>query len=369
MKGAAFRTQGSIPIEAFTMTGINVKLHENPIGYFGTGLKYAVAVLARHGLRMRVFVDGVEYEFYTRRSKFRGVDFDFLMMKKRKSLTGRWGACQLSYTTEYGKNWELWQVLRELESNTRDEAGASWLITTESQLAEVVESSVVARGHSTILIEGEAFAEVYHQFLSNIFLPEQLMEPRLETPAIRIYNQPSKHLYYRGLRVYDLEIPAKYTYNIVSQHELTEDRTLKYVYSARATVARALVRCTDKQLIREIATAGANHFEDKIDFDFVYESPSKEFMEVIRDLKYSKTRLGGGFGLYYDRYNVEHESPRVRRAKLPIVDQWREWLKINNPFDDELTELVGKTIDRLESQEKLIAKLRERSVPVLDGGE
>ena len=46
-RAVAFRTPGLIPIEAFTSTGVNVKIHDNPIGHFGTGLKYAVAVLLR----------------------------------------------------------------------------------------------------------------------------------------------------------------------------------------------------------------------------------------------------------------------------------------------------------------------------------
>jgi hypothetical protein len=352
MRAVAFRTPGLIPIEAFTTTGVNVKIVDNPIGFFGTGLKYVVAVLARHGIRLRVFIGGVEYEFYSKPKKFRGVEFQWIMMKKRRSVTGRWGARELSYTTEYGKNWELWQVLRELESNTRDERGASehWQFATELVRC--------ADDESVIVVESDEFAEVYNTQLRQVFLDET-RDLRSEGPLLRIYNRPSKHLYYRGLRVYDLEIPSKYTYNIISKHELTEDRTLKYVYSARSVIARHLVTSTDRELIREIATAGPNHFEDKIDFDFVYETPSKEFMDVIRELKYTRANFGRGFSTYFGRYDTQ-ESARDRRARLPIVDQWQEWLRISNPFDEELEDLVRRTISEIKRLSARVEELERR---------
>ena len=50
-------TPGLIDLRAFTTFGVNSKPNsKNPIGYFGTGLKYAVAVLARHKCPVTVWI-------------------------------------------------------------------------------------------------------------------------------------------------------------------------------------------------------------------------------------------------------------------------------------------------------------------------
>jgi len=40
-----FENQGEIDLIAFTPFGVNTKETDSPIGFFGTGLKYATAVL------------------------------------------------------------------------------------------------------------------------------------------------------------------------------------------------------------------------------------------------------------------------------------------------------------------------------------
>src|ERR1700733_12022356 len=47
-----FENYGEIEIDAITTFGVSVKEGPNPIGFFGTGLKYAVAVLLRHGCKV-----------------------------------------------------------------------------------------------------------------------------------------------------------------------------------------------------------------------------------------------------------------------------------------------------------------------------
>ena len=67
-----FKTPTSVPLEAFSLMGVNVKTSNNAIGRFGTGLKYAVAVILRYGGSIQLFIDGVEHEFYLSKKEFRG---------------------------------------------------------------------------------------------------------------------------------------------------------------------------------------------------------------------------------------------------------------------------------------------------------
>src|SRR4051812_45010022 len=132
-RAVVFKNDGVIPIEAFTQFGINDKpATDNPIGFFGTGLKYAVAVLVREGFTVEVWRGINKYTFYSKTKKFRTKDFDMIRMKieKRSTLASFFkpSYVELPYSTEYGKTWQLWQVFRELYSNVLDENGTAFVI-------------------------------------------------------------------------------------------------------------------------------------------------------------------------------------------------------------------------------------------------
>lgn len=49
-----FHNPGELDIRAVTTFGLSVKKSDNPIGQFGTGLKYAIAVALRHGCDVEI---------------------------------------------------------------------------------------------------------------------------------------------------------------------------------------------------------------------------------------------------------------------------------------------------------------------------
>lgn len=108
-----FYTPNPIPIEALTTFGVSAKECDNPIGYFGTGFKYATAVILRAGGRVTVHNGPDTYAFSARPKEIRGQSFNIIHMNDQP----------LSFTTDLGKNWEMWMAFRELYSNTLDEGG------------------------------------------------------------------------------------------------------------------------------------------------------------------------------------------------------------------------------------------------------
>lgn len=268
-----FTTPGLIDIRAFTTFGLNAKpMTQNPIGFFGTGLKYAVAVLCRLGAQPRLFIGRDEYQFYVRQTDFRGKDFGCIRMRRKRWSLIRSTHHDLPYTTELGKTWEAWQAFRELESNTRDEKGAT-AVTNHEQ------GYLGAEGTTTFIVESAPFVEAYHD-MDKTFLPGGL-SVREDATAMQVMDRPTRHIYYRGLRVRDLEKPALYTYNILSQAELTEDRTLKYDHQARVALARHVVTSHDLAFIEAVLTADDQHWEHNLDMDWVSsETPSDEFRGV-----------------------------------------------------------------------------------------
>ena len=108
--------------EAFIFTmGASVKTNDSPIGYFGTGLKYAIAVTMRLKGKMTIYTPNVKYRFYTKTETLRNTAIEMVYCAREDGLGETKIRCPM--TTEYGKNWEPWMALRELYSNTRDEKG------------------------------------------------------------------------------------------------------------------------------------------------------------------------------------------------------------------------------------------------------
>jgi hypothetical protein len=58
-----FANAGLIDLDVIRVMGVSVKTNDNPIGYFGTGLKYAIATLLRTGHTVTLKRGGRDHEF------------------------------------------------------------------------------------------------------------------------------------------------------------------------------------------------------------------------------------------------------------------------------------------------------------------
>jgi hypothetical protein len=115
-----FQNKGEIDIRAIKTFGVNSKDNkESAIGYFGTGLKYAIAILLRAGATVSILTGGKMHRFSTEQTKIRNDHFDIVRMNDE----------ELGFTTELGKEWELWMAFREIYSNMLDEDGEAKAVT------------------------------------------------------------------------------------------------------------------------------------------------------------------------------------------------------------------------------------------------
>jgi hypothetical protein len=230
---------------------------------FGTGLKYAMAVLVRSGAEPDVRVGRDLYRFQKTPAEFRGRRFDALRMRCERFRFARARYAELPYTTEYGRNWKIWQAFRELEANTRDENGRTYAADAP---AEGIEGrTLIAVRHPEMV---EAFEKIGTIFLSGAEQDE----------GVQVLPGESDYLYWRGLRVLDLRKPSLRTWNVRSYMELTEDRTLKYEFFARSAVAEHVLRCDDERLIHDVVTANDDSWEHGLEFAG---EPSRAFRRVM----------------------------------------------------------------------------------------
>lgn len=282
-----FTTPGELDLSALTTFGMNAKPNTtNPIGFFGTGLKYAIAVLLRHDIPVTIYTGGQEYHFYTKETDFRGKTFKTCRYKA-KGLWKGWKYVELPFTTELGKHWELWQAFRELYSNTLDEGGE--LITSEHFLEdlEVYDHKPKYPGNSKntwIAVDGQAFADVVAK-KDEIFLPKDKLKLVIANSDVEVYEGSSRYIYYRGLRAYDLrdwEKVTMYTYNYIGRNAgLTEDRTIKYLFYVKEAIASLVAKSDDRKFIGTLLKPKGQYFEKDLDYSTVY-SKSSTFDSIVR---------------------------------------------------------------------------------------
>jgi hypothetical protein len=301
MESVVFQTSGILDLRAITIFGCSAKPRtSSPIGYFGTGLKYALAVLAREGCTVTIY-RGLDkpLELKVNNTSFRDTTLSSLIL----------GEQELPFTTDLGKNWEVWQALRELESNTRDEGGSSYIL---------VGDLVPEAGITKIRVSRGDFVEVY-EAINSIFL-ENNMQNISESSDVEIYEAPSEHLYYKGIRVYTFNKPAMFTYNIMQGVELTENRTISHWFYVERVIIRALAGLTNPELIARILEAEDN-LESSIDFNdtFNQAKPTEVFKETA--VKHSnKSHSAVDLIHRLEREEKEAELEEAKKSPEELID-------------------------------------------------
>jgi hypothetical protein len=233
--------------------GVSVKEGDSPIGYFGTGLKFAIASLLRTGHTVRLFREGKLIDFDAEPTVIRGEQFNVVTMNGER----------LGFTTQLGKNWTPDMAYRELHSNCLDEGGmiSDWMPKNPGGTLFIIGGDGIER----------AYAERDTMFLSG--------EPVAKLHRVEAFPGSSKYGFYRGVRALNLEQAAIFSWSVTADLELTEDRTIKNAYSFMSHVRSAIAQSTDRDLLERVLLTPRDSFEGSLDFEHTY-MPGSVFMEV-----------------------------------------------------------------------------------------
>lgn len=249
-----FRNPGTIDIRAIKTFGLSSKDGQSKIGRFGTGLKYASAVIVRNGGKMTIDSDGQTYIIASRADEFRGQEIENLTMN----------GDDLPFTASLGRDWEPWMAFRELYSNALDEGG-----DVERSDARIE----AGEGETLIGVDLNAFEAIFFSMEEHFIGRDET--PIYAGPDMEVYKGRSAFVFYRGIAVQKLAEPAAFRYNLLGQLDLTEDRTAKYDFIVKSKIASALSRCTDENICRG-ATDSRNSYEASLDFSTA--KPSDVFL-------------------------------------------------------------------------------------------
>lgn len=285
MKCLVFENNGMLDLNALRIMGASVKEGESPIGLFGTGLKYAVATAMRLGGSVEIIIDSKPHIISKRDISIRGQDFAQVVLDDEP----------MGFTTELGKKWEAWMVVRELLSNARDEGGQ----TMETER----ESYQPLTGGTSIILSGKIFLDVWAD--RHLYFLRHA-QPILDCAECEFY--PHTHggkplVFYKGIRIHQADEPMMYTYNLKGDVALTEDRTLKFQHHLRDRVSAAVATSDNESLIEGLLTVDPLAWETCLDFD-IWQSPSETFNRVCSRLSRQKPKnLNAKAIAYYRKHS------------------------------------------------------------------
>lgn len=250
-----FANSGLIDLDVIRVMGVSVKTNDSPIGYFGTGLKFAIATLLRTDHVVVLHRGGEIYRFKAQEAQIRGKTVKRVFMNDEP----------LAFTTELGRNWEVWHAYRELHSNMLDEGGR----VSDSYLEDDTVFEVV----------GSAITLEYHN-RDKIFLSTK---PIAAVPNyLEVHPGASQTIFYRGVKAGQLPSPGAFTYNLLCDMELTEDRNLKSMWTVEWRLASLLPKLDHKGVHVELLSKGDN-YDKGLDWTICH-TPAPEFVEAARSI-------------------------------------------------------------------------------------
>lgn len=259
----SFQNPGVIDLDAAMTFGVSAKVTSNPIGFFGTGLKYAIAVILRNGGKVVINAGGKTNTFSLAKRDSRGTEYQEVLMSGK----------QMRFSTNLGRNWEPWQAFRELYCNVKDEGG------------EATNRPLKARpGFTTITVSGwEAFDKAFEE-RNKFFLEDR--KPIFKGAHVEMFRGSTNGIYYRGILVGQLpDHNSAYTYNITSYVMLTEDRTMKYPHQFQQAIAATMLTMSNEELLKDMLMSERETAEGRLSFDHVGIDPSETFLNVVQELR------------------------------------------------------------------------------------
>lgn len=331
MKYVCFENNGVLEPDFIRSFGVSVKADESCIGFFGTGLKYALAILLRNGAKITIYSGGEVMRFGLEDVMLKGKAFKFVTMNGEK----------LSFTTELGKTWEPWMAYRELYSNAKDEGGG----------ASIIDSLPDGSAGKTYVVVAGGGIESLHKNREQIFCEGR------SSIADGVLSGGGGSFFSKGVCVWRFEgVPTLFSYSDdLGSCDLTEDRQVKNQYQVHHFIADSVSQLTDKSIIEQIVLADRGCFESYIDFDYCQKKPSAEFMEVAR------AHLADCKNDYLKNYIERHTPPAPLEEFTPNQHQMAV-------FNEAVSavKMAGFMVD--DFPVKFVLSLRDGALGMAKGG-
>lgn len=272
------KNEGLIAKEAFTLIGASTKRDDsNKIGFFGSGLKYSLAVLLRNQTNFKIYSGLEEIVIDTKQTVFRDKIFNQIIIDGRET----------GFTKEMGIDWKAWFPIRELYCNAIDEQGGG---------IEYCESMKPVEGETHFYIEiNDDIKEILENW--NDYFSNKREDVCLSSKGFKAYNGADKKfiLYRRGVQCFTSTKKCLYHYDS-DEFVINESRVLYTTADSYWKIAELVAKNADADMIRNIFD-NYKHTTEGEDFWWHYNAHAFNdlWLEVINGRRLARELTAGHY--------------------------------------------------------------------------
>ncbi len=315
------QNDGEVDVNAFKLMGATTKV-EGQIGYFGSGIKYAVASALRKGVPLRVFSGEKEVKITTRKTTMREQEFDVVCIN----------GAPTSITTNMGRDWQDWFILREFYCNAIDEGGGE-LGVSDTPKGEAGKTSIfIGMTDSMKAISGDMNS--YFSFRR---------EPSHVLPGGKVFGAIAKKLvvYRLGIRVFNEGDNNIYDYDF-DKLSISEDRT-----SSDWDVKQAMIDLWRKSATPEMLAQLVSRGTDTVEFKLAWDMGSGRFTdEWLHFLRGKVIIPWERSGFFAEDMGESHHVVLPMRLCVELHQQFGEKLNIRGMKSGDKNITVVDATDR-----------------------
>ena len=280
MRYIKIKNEGCVDVGAFMLLGASTKRNDSSkIGFFGSGLKYAIAVLLRNKVGFKIFSGLQEIKVETMPEEFRGQIFNKIVIN----------GVPTTMTQEMGVDWKSWFSVREIYCNAIDEGKEDISVVNEIQQSD-------DETHFYIELT-ESMKELLDNW--NDYFCNKRNDVLYKDKDMTVYCGGDKALVYRkGVQCYAYK-SFEETYHSIFHYDLSwvsinESRVLSGSYELHRRLPQELAKNASVQMIQKIFDGYNKSFE----LDFYWRDVTfynENWIEVIGGRQLIPHEFAGSF--------------------------------------------------------------------------
>jgi len=352
--------RGEIDINGLHLMGVTDKRGKEKIGFFGSGNKYAIALLIREKIPFKIFSGVKEIKIGTRPVMFRGQLFEQIIVGGQKT----------SLTAQMGIDWETWFTIREFYCNALDEGDAK---------IEIVKNIKPSAGKTIVYIGLTEKLSKFFKNINNYILVNYKPLTKSKTfygsaELLPRYNEGEFVCYRKGIRIYPKNKQScLYWYNF-SDISINESRVYKYEYQIKEQIASFLTVTDSREVILNFLRNWEGKFEEGLNWgpSYVHDNFSNTWHELLKGKRIYPKSIAIQSGDFEGKYNsfivpdglAEKIHSEIRGCDVVGKGKGKE-CEIVEP-SEEIKDKVKTALEELQAIDYSITSKIQYVVPAVD---